>query len=217
MKHIVAETTGQAWIKAAQEVFDHGCLIKDGEVTLKESLNVFLTVERALEDDPIIRTHADPMMVQWMKDNFLKFEPVLNWGYSYGQRFFNYQGVNQIAAVIAKLKKNPESKSATVTLMDPKGDQTHMPCIVAIDFKIRDGRLMTTSYFRSQDVGKKLYADVICIGEIAKQVADGVGTEVGSVNILISSLHAYEKDWEKVKKLLLDNNNEVLPTDYLER
>ncbi len=201
MKYIIAKTAGDAWAQASKEVLLNGHLIKDGEQNLKEILNVFLCIEHPLESDSILEQYADPTMIEWMRNNFLKLEPVLNWGYSYGQRFFDYDGIDQVANVIAKLKKNPESKSATITLMNPKGDLAHMPCIVSIDFKIRDGQLITTSFFRSQDVGKKIYADIICIGEIAKKIADAVVIESGQLNILIASLHAYEVDWNKVEEL----------------
>jgi len=205
MRHITARSAGEAWMKASRAVYSGGRLIKDGEQTLKELLNVFLYVEHPLEHDRVLEAYADPAMIKWMQDNFLTQKPVLNWGYSYGQRFFNYEGIDQITNVIEKLKKNPESKSATVSLMNPKGDGSHMPCIVAIDFKIRDGRLITTTFFRSQDVGKKIYADIICIGEIAKRVADAVGVNHGPLCILIASLHAYEADWNRVEDLLVSH------------
>lgn len=202
MKHIFGTTTGEVWKKAAAEVYLHGNAVKDGDANLKECLNIFLTIEKPLESDPILRDHADPRMIEWMRDNFLKLEPVSDWGYSYGQRFLSYDGIDQIEQVITKLKKNPESKSATITLMNPLGDQHHMPCIVAIDFKIREGKLMTTASFRSQDVGKKLYADVICIGEIAKKIADQTSCVAGDVILHIVSLHAYETDWNAISRLM---------------
>lgn len=137
-----------------------------------------------------------------MRNNFLLNEPITNWGYSYGQRFTNFDGIDQIGGVVEKLKKNPNSKSATITLMNPLGDSHHMPCIVALDFKIREGKLMTTAFFRSQDAGKKIYADIICLGEIAKKIADRVGVAVGALSILTASLHFYEEDREKFSKLL---------------
>lgn len=116
--------------------------------------------------------------------------------------YSDFGGINQIQNVIQKLKKNPESKSATITLMNPDGDKHHMPCIVALDFKIRNKQLMLTAFFRSQDVGKKIYADIICLGEIEKQIADSVGVAMGPLNILIVSLHVYEADFEKIADLI---------------
>jgi len=202
MKQIIAKTAGLAWQSALKYVSTEGHSIKDGEKDLKEVMNVFLTVEEPNQSDIILEKFADQTMIDWMRKNFLSLEPVANWGYSYGQRFTDYYGIDQIAGIIEKLKKNLESKSATITLMDPKGDGGHMPCIVALDFKIREGKLMTTAFFRSQDVGKKIYADIICLGEISKKIADAVGITNGDLNILIVSLHLYEEDRDKINKLL---------------
>jgi thymidylate synthase len=200
--HIAAKTPGEAWKKAALEVFKVGSPIKDGDVNLKELLNIFLSIENPLGTDAIMDRYADAKMIEWMRNNFLSNNPVDSWGYSYGQRFTDFGGINQIQDVIQKLKKNPESKSATITLMNPEGDKHHMPCIVALDFKIRNKQLMLTAFFRSQDVGKKIYADIICLGEIEKEIADSIGVAMGPLNILIVSLHAYEADFEKIADLI---------------
>lgn len=205
MKNIIAKTSGIAWLSAVGEVMKNGNLVRDGEQNLKEVLNVMVTISDPLGTDTVLEKYADKKMIKWMKGNFLKMEPVLDWGYSYGQRFFNFGGINQVDNVIAKLKKNPDSKSATIALMDPKGDGHHVPCIVAIDFKIRQNKLMLTAFFRSQDVGKKMYADIISVGEIGKTISEKVGVILGSLNILIVSLHAYEADWENIKKLITEN------------
>ncbi|MDO8579362.1 MAG: thymidylate synthase, partial [bacterium] len=201
MIQINAKTPGEAWRKAAQEVFISGDHIKDGNTNLKELMNVFLSVENPLGNDVIMDRYADPKMIEWMRNNFLSKNPVDSWGYSYGQRFMDFDGINQIQNIIEKLKENPESKSATITLMNPKGDKHHVPCIVALDFKVRNNQLMLTAFFRSQDVGKKIYADIICLGEIEKQVADAVDIAMGPLNILIVSLHAYEADFQKIKDI----------------
>jgi thymidylate synthase len=196
MKSIVAKTPGVLWRKAAREVYTQGSDIKDGEKNLKELLNVYVTCEKPNKTDATIETLADKEMIEWMLNNFLKQDPVLDWGYSYGKRFFNHHGINQVENIINKLKKNPDSKSATINLMDVKEDQKHVPCICTIDFKMRSGILNATAFFRSQDAGKKLYADIISIGRIMDMIASGVGAEVGQLNILISSLHVYDEDLE---------------------
>lgn len=194
MTNIKETTPGLLWKAAAKEVYEKGADIKDGEKDLKELLNVFITCENPMGSDVVIEHYADGKMIEWMLGNFLKQEPVLDWGYSYGTRFFNHHGIDQVANVIAKLKKNPDSKSATINLMDVEADLKHVPCICTIDFKIRNGRLNATSFFRSQDAGKKLYADIISIGKIMEMIAKEVDVPVGELSILIASLHIYEED-----------------------
>ena len=93
--------------------------------------------------------------------------------------------------------KNPESKSATISFMHPGYDDKHMPCIVSMDFKIRNDKLNGNAFFTSQDACKKFYADIMCMGEILNIVSKQIKVKVGELNILIAYLHIYENDFKK--------------------
>lgn len=199
MNYIEAQTIGEAWKQAYITVAEKGHSVKDGSVNLQELLDVFIVVKDVDDEDPILNEFADKELIKWMvEDNFGGNEPVLNWGYSYGMRFRDFRGVDQIKKIIEKLKRNPESKSATIGLMDPTTDyEGHMPCIVALDFKLRNSELHITGYFRSQDIGKKVYADFLALRKIQTEIAYSVGASLGDVKILISSAHIYEQDFGK--------------------
>lgn len=144
-----------------------------------------------------------------MKKNFLKREPIKEWGYSYGSRIFNFNGMNQLREVVKKLKEKPESKSAVITLNNPLSDfNTHFPCLNLLDFKIRGRKkVFTTAFFRSQDVGKKIYADILALGEISKMVANSLKTNVGPLTLIIVSAHIYQEDFNKVNQLIKYGKN----------
>jgi thymidylate synthase len=199
MKSISAPTIGYAWAEAYKLIMKEGHIMTDGTVPITEVMNVYLSVADAQSSDKILEAMADPEMIDWMVNkNFGGTEPVLDWGYSYGMRFRNFGGVDQIAEAIKKLQKRPGSKTATITLMDPSKDFTgHMPCIITLDPKIRDGKLMLTGFFRSQDIGKKFYADMMALAVIQKEIAQRVGVECGSIELLITSAHVVESEYEK--------------------
>lgn len=204
MISIKEKTAGKIWLKACLAVMRKGKKIKDGDVNLKEVIDLYIEVADAITHDKILKKYADYKMINWMvKENFGGNKPVLNWGYCYGLRLRNYDGVNQIEKIVEKLKKNPEAKSATIATMKPSEDFSgHMPCIVCIDFKIRNKKLYLTSFFRSQDVGKKVYADILALGEIQKLVSQKLKIKCGSVKIFISSAHIYETEFKKIKDIL---------------
>lgn len=208
MRNIEAENSGEAWVKACQLVCKEGHKIYDGDTQLKEILNLFISVTDPTKKDKFIEKFGDQEMISWMvNDNFGGHAPVLDWGYCYGMRLHDYEGLDQVAWVVEKLKNNPEAKSATVSLMKPDEDvKSHIPCVVAIDYKIRDNKLQTSAFFRSQDVGKKLYADILAIGSISKKVSKEVGVELGKLNLLVVSAHIYEPDFDKVESLLKNND-----------
>lgn len=181
--------------------------VYDGPLLLNEVLDLFVEIEDASKSDAILEKNADPKMLDWMiNENFGGTKPVLDWNYCYGMRLRNFNGVNQIDRIITKLKQNPDAKSATVSLMDPSVDfDDHMACIVALDFKIRNGnKLYLTAFFRSQDIGKKFYADILALGAIQDEVAQGIGIAKGSVKIFISSAHIYETEFDKVNNFIKD-------------
>jgi|SRR3989344_6571739 len=197
MRIIEQKTPGVAWKSAFLMIMKHGNNIKDGGKTLKEVIDLFITVTEPNTTDIILQKYSDKRMISWMVDkNFGGQKPVLNWGYSYGMRFRNFNGVDQINKIVSKLSKNPESKSATICLIDPTTDFLgHMPCIVALDFKVREDKLQITGFFRSQDVGKKMYADILALAKIQNEVARLLNLPSGVVKIFISSAHIYEEDF----------------------
>lgn len=202
MKQITAPTIGYVWVEAYKLIMKEGHVMTDGTVPITEVMNLYLSVDDAQSSDVILDAMADPEMIDWMVNkNFGGSEPVLDWGYSYGMRFRNFGGVDQIAEAIKKLQQRPGSKSATITLMDPAHDFTgHMPCIITLDPKIRDNKLTLTGFFRSQDIGKKFYADMMALAAIQKEIAEKVGVECGSVELLITSAHVVETEYGKQKE-----------------
>jgi len=196
---IESESPGIAWRKAYDTVMSVGSEVHDDGILLKEVIDMFIIVKNGGVSDKYIETYADPKMITWMVDeNFGGNKPVLDWGYCYGMRLTDFRGVNQVQKIIDKLKSNPESKSATINFMDPSIDfDGHMPCIVALDFKIRNDRLDITGFFRSQDIGKKFYADILALAKIQTTLATALKCPRGSVKIFISSAHVYEQDFKR--------------------
>jgi len=137
-----------------------------------------------------------------MQNNFFNQEPVDNWGYSYSQRLFNYNKINQIKMVIKQLKNNPLAKSAVITLTKPGFDSRHVPCLTTLDFKIRNRKLLLTCFARSQDIYKKMYADILCLAKIQKEVADKLNTKIGALYLNIVSAHIYQGDFAKARRFL---------------
>jgi thymidylate synthase len=202
MKYISAPTIGRAWAKAYRLVMEEGHEMNDGTAPITEVMNLYISVDDAQSSDKILDAMADPGMIDWMVNkNFGGMEPVLDWGYSYGARLHNFNGIDQVAEVVNKLRLRPGSKASTISLMDPSEDFSgHMPCVIALDVKIRDGKLTITGLFRSQDIGKKFYADAMALAAIQKEIALAVGVDCGSIELLIASAHVVDTEYGKQEK-----------------
>lgn len=200
---ITAASLGLIWKELLSAITRNGSEVMDGDAKLTELCHVMVTHPDDFElHDPIFDQLYDQNMIEFMKSNFFETEPIKNWGYSYGQRFLDYHGINQLEEVVQKLKVNPDSKSATVCLADPTGDRMHVPCIYCVDFKLRNRLLDMTAYFRSQDAGKKYCADAYCLKEIQSEVAEKIGCKTGKLFLLCSSMHIYETDLDTVRQVI---------------
>ena len=203
MVHIIeSKNIGEAWIRCMQKILRKGIFIHGKDVPLKEIINVLIKVKDPLAKDGILKRFADPAKIKWMKKNFFGEQKLPQYGYNYQQRLFQYNGINQIRQVITILRKNPEAKSATITLTRPGYDRKHVPCLVAMDFKIRSNRLIVHSFFRSQDIYNKMYADALQIVKLQQKVARELGKRIGSLCLHVISAHIYKDDLSAAKKVL---------------
>lgn len=121
------------------------------------------------------------------------------WG-AYGRRTNG-----QFAKVIERLKTDPSSRQARVTIWDPKLDledgRKDFPCTTSYEFMIRDDRLHMTVYMRSNDVLLGLGYDGFQHSRVQIAVASALGCELGEYRHCATSLHIYERDFGMVDSL----------------
>ena len=191
------------WMRTAEKIIFEGEKGFDEE-PIFEILNEEVKIQGKAEnnffdvnEDKFIANSCDFHMIEWMRKNFFDIEPVLDWGYSYGSRIGN-----NLDLVVKKLKKNKLSKSATISLMDHKNDTTHVPCITTFDFKIRNNQLYFNIHMRSQDIGKKAFADYVCYVDIARKICKELTLANYEITVWINSAHIYQRDFDKIEKLV---------------
>ncbi|HPQ05465.1 MAG TPA: thymidylate synthase [Methanothermobacter sp.] len=120
--------------------------------------------------------------------------------YTYGNRLREHFGLDQVEAVIKRLKNSRETRRATLTTWDPLVDakSNEVPCMILIDFKIRSNQLHTTALWRSHDVGRAWYPNVLALAYLAETVMYKVGCEPGPIVVHSISAHVRLTDFEKV-------------------
>lgn len=123
------------------------------------------------------------------------------WG-AYGRRI----GA-QACQVEQKLRDDPSSRQAVITLWQPWSDNSagkrDYPCTVMQQFLIRHDRLLMHTTMRSNDVWLGLAADVFQFTQLQLALAASLGLEPGPYHHHAVSLHAYERDWEPITELRL--------------
>jgi thymidylate synthase len=192
---IVAPSVGEAWESYLEHVVERGTEVEDDKGHIFEAPAVAITVDGIVDDDPIVREYGDANIRELYVRKMFSEKVVTELGTTYGDRLFNYAGHDQIAVAIRKLRAHSWTKSATLTLLDPleRWPERRMPCLVAIDLKVRDGRLTLYAFFRSQNA-LNAYGNMYGLSAIQTHCAEELGVEIGALTLFVASPHVYDRD-----------------------
>ena len=194
---------GEGWLEVSRRILDAGAdATYDGQVTKELSL-LTLVVSAPDPDDGLIASLADPDWLAWMRRNFTEPDdvPELGGARSYARRLRDYEGRDQVAWVIDRLRADPETRSATITTFQPLADTTYIPCVSLLDFWIARGNLELCVYAHSLDFGKKAYGNLVELARLQHEVAAAVESSVGGLVIHAKSAHLYEPEFEAMRRL----------------
>jgi thymidylate synthase len=167
---------------------------------------VTLTVSDPRAVDAIVSELGDPERLAWMHANFTDHSLVRELGdaRSYASRLFDYGAVgrDQVAWVVERLRRDPTSRSATITTFEPLLDTGYIPCVSMLDFWLRDGVLEQVVYAHSIDFGSKGYGNLVELAWLQEHVAGELGVAVGRLDFIIKSAHVYETDFDYTREVL---------------
>jgi thymidylate synthase len=195
-------TLGRAWLEVARRILADGSdTTYDGAAT-KELALVTVSVDEPNPEDALIASLADPDWLDWMHRNFTEPDdvPELGGARSYARRLRDYDGLDQVAWVIERLRSDPETRSATITTFQPLTDASYIPCVSLLDFWQADDALELVVYAHSLDFGKKAYGNLVELARLQHEVADETGLAVGRLVIHAKSAHVYEPEFEAMRK-----------------
>lgn len=111
----------------------------------------------------------------------------------------------QYAAVIERLRNDPDTRQAVVTIWNPAydllPDKRDYPCTILHQFRIRDNKLNMSVYMRSNDVWLGAAYDFFQFTRVQIAIASVLGIEPGTYSHHVGSLHIYEQHYEAATKL----------------
>lgn len=222
------ETLGEAWLFGLNQVMRHGEEIQDDAVVardisldatrtallfsqyespsdetklnlkLKERLGHFVSIENVSIDDPIISRFADRQRIDYTRKRYSQDSGSGGYGeFIYGQES------EILDHIVKKLLLNPSSKSATINAPNSwTANLGKPPCLTAVDFKIREGGLLMTVMYRSQNVFTKQPGNILALRDLQETIADRIDVPAGRINLFAASAHIYEPDWEAAEEIL---------------
>ena len=101
----------------------------------------------------------------------------------------------QIDYVTAKLKTNPKTRHAAISIFDGKEFDTYRndtPCTYAVQFTIIDDKLCMSVYMRSNDIWYGFCNDQYQFASLQEVVADRLSMDVGWYYHHAHNLHLYK-------------------------
>jgi thymidylate synthase len=125
---------------------------------------------------------------------------------AYGPRLFGKER-NQVKRIVSMLQQRETTRKAVVQLFDAADlDRTYrdVPCTCALQFLVRSGHLAMIAMMRSNDAYLGMPHDVFTFTMLQEIVARELGYEIGEYTHFASSLHLYERHFDKAKKYLAE-------------
>jgi hypothetical protein len=122
---------------------------------------------------------------------------------AYGKRIRDCRGsyvghsiyVDQIEAVCNKLKEDPFSRQAIISLWDPisdnKPESNDYPCNNWVAFSLRDGKLNMSVAIRSNDIIWGTPYNAVQFTHLLALVAGNLGVQCGAITYFVQNLHVY--------------------------
>jgi len=135
---------------------------------------------------------------------------------AYGARIFKLHpriadgGLNQWKYVKEELKRDPDSRRAVIHIRTPD-DSLHavkdVPCTLALQFFIRDGKLHLHVNMRSSDIILGIAYDVPAFTIMQEVLANELEVDLGEYVHTSNSLHCYERDFEMLNAIANSSDN----------
>ena len=204
MELVDAQTLGEAWLEVSRRILETGADAAYDGLPTKELALVTLRVARPDPADELIASLADPDWLAWMKSNFTEPDDVAELGgaRSYARRLRDYDGRDQVAWVVERLRADPETRSATITTFQPHSDTSYIPCVSLLDFWLVEGGLQFAVYAHAIDFGTKGYANLVELAALQNRVARELGAGVGTLTMTVKSAHIYETELDLMRRIV---------------
>jgi dihydrofolate reductase/thymidylate synthase len=114
------------------------------------------------------------------------------------------KGIDQLAAAIETIKKNPEDRRIIVSAWNPAdlGKMALPPCHMFCQFYVANGELSCQMYQRSADMGLGVPFNIASYALLTRLVAQVCGLKAGEFVHTIGDAHVYSNHVEALKEQL---------------
>jgi len=211
--HVQEHSLAEAWVKSIKEVIARGISIPTEYNEESPSLDCCA----AIRVDDISREPRIPRFIPCGLDGLVEYALEVAfgtkdnlvgtsdtaWTYTYHQRLFDYQGVNQISYILDKLTEAPYTRRAIAVTWNPLTDigEEHPACLQNVAVRVLDcGDFLSLEmciHIRSNDALMAAYMNMYAFGflqwMLALELSNRLGRKVlaGSYTHFANSYHIY--------------------------
>jgi thymidylate synthase len=211
---VAAETIGLGWIQSVRHVLTHGQAHWDEDVGMTEILGLTIEIVTPSESDPVIDSYGDPEVLSRTLEKFSKGSHLPDRPFTYGERIYSMAGIDQFEWMAQRLLAKPETKSATINLLIPGSQAANLPCLTALDAKIRQGHLDLQFFFRSQNIFGRQYANLAALTRLQAKLARRCGVQTGALRGYVASAHIYDFDRAAAEELASGRDVQIVDQYY---
>ena len=207
MFEVKAENPSQAWLLASQLIINKGK--KTTGFKWRNLLGLIVGIENPLQiDEKIHKAFCSVMEKKWG-------EGYREWHKDYEKRIreFGDEKIDQLKYVIQRFKKGRTFDDSVITIHCPIRDSGYLlkdpkrprkpnyPCLIQMDFKLRNGKLNLFATFRSHDFGRKAYGNYRWLGEILKEVCQKIKCEIEKLFVFSNSAFIRKDEIGKANRI----------------
>lgn len=140
---------------------------------------------------------------------------------NYGWCIWHEDNGAQYWKVINELQSNRDSRRAQIIYTRPsiwedynKDGMSDFICTTAVQYFIRNNKLVTYVTMRSNDAWAGYRNDYAWQSLVASWIANGLGVEVGDIIWNVASLHIYEPQFYLVQHFIRSGNMHITKKDF---
>lgn len=202
MESLDHNSIGSLWVEYLTHVLEHGVEVHDQRENILEVDQVNILLSEISKADPIILRYGKPDVIETYIRKMFSHELIPELNSTYGDRFFDNLGVDQIEWGINRLQDNKWAKSCFIPLVIPNDPGPRIPCLSAIQISIRNDSLNIHATFRSQNVFHS-YGNFYGLSAIQEFIAKKIpGVSVGKIYCSINFPHIYLSDVSEAKAIV---------------
>lgn len=203
---------GPAWLEILKNIWRFGIV---QPTWYGNSVRELFNIAAVVTDEDSFNPQMFPYM-QVSKEEIEKYcQYIMNGSkgdevYTYGERLWNYKGINQVEEVIIPyLKKYPTDRAAIAVMFDLTVDHKapRAPCMCLVQATTLGDKLNLTAYFRSHAIFSGWVLNAFGLRRLQKHIADKLSFKIGTLTIFSNCAHIYDNEWAMAEKIVKGYGN----------